>query len=181
MPDPGDIPRPPKPPTCRHCGRMCWYYGGACAGRQADIDAGRLGRPPKVPQTTRIERAGLAPADLLAAKHDPPPDPGDIIGHVVSAVRTCARGKCLTYDDEVESFQDANDYWDMETRCTGCRGDGTYRAEEVATVEPWGAWLTAERDGKPWCNHSADEWCEGTHTRHQMWRERPVENGDTDE
>jgi hypothetical protein len=35
-----------EPRTCRHCGRVCWGWGGACAGRRADIAAGRIGRSP---------------------------------------------------------------------------------------------------------------------------------------
>ena len=108
-------------------------------------------------------------------------DPGDIIGHVVSAVRTCRKPdrptSCLNWPGPPPALG-------SPTSCPGCRGDGTYRAEEVAEVEPWGVWLTAEKDGKPWCNHDASEWCAMTpdeHTRHQLWRERPVKNGDTDE
>ena len=102
-------------------------------------------------------------------------DPGDIIGQAVVNIRTCTG-----------SWPDGSNWCGQQLtfRCPGCRGDGTYRAEEVAEVEPWGVWLTAEKDGKPWCNHDASEWCAMTpdeHTRHQLWRERPVKNGDTDE
>ena len=98
-------------------------------------------------------------------------DPGDIIGQAVVNIRTCARDKCLTWDDEAESFRDANDYWDMDTRCSGCRGDGTYRAEEVATVEQRDTpFMVVGRDNPegPSIVGRKDGWY-------------PVEDGDTDE
>ena len=59
----------------------------------------------------------------------------DVLGYRIVAVKACLRGKCLTYDDEAESFHDANDYWDVETRCEGCNRDGTRTVDTGITVE----------------------------------------------
>lgn len=89
-------------------------------------------------------------------------DPGDIIGQAVVNIRTCTG-----------SWPDGSNWCGQQLtfRCPGCRGDGTYRAEEVATVEQRDTpFMVVGRDNPegPSIVGRKDGWY-------------PVEDGDTDE
>jgi len=48
----------------------------------------------------------------------------------------CPRGGCPTADEVDEAFRGANDPWDYDPRCDGCRHDGTRTVMTETVVEP---------------------------------------------